>query len=314
LTRRESAGGVGLNLQHATVALNMDLPWNPAVPEQRIDRVQRLGQKQSVHVVKFVAKNTIEQDMLSVLKFKTSLFAITADRLLHLYLVQFDETLKDIEEREFYPDFTALTQALLTQLAAHPLPAATEDFREAQKKALTDLAIALKCLKPEAPPPAQVDPKDVGLVLTKMKQHEGFSPNPYTAHQEWPLLRYAEDFSQYAPRGHYTRSEELKKHFTGMMWLDRMTLTGKQCSVIPARAPGFCKITARVPSRCVEGRMCLRLKPRAEACPRAIMCCAHYLKNCISIPLRHEEPRQRCRGPSPLLTLPVEARMHSFVL
>ena len=44
------AGGVGLNLQHATVVLNMDLPWNPAVLEQRIGRVHRLGQTQGVRV------------------------------------------------------------------------------------------------------------------------------------------------------------------------------------------------------------------------------------------------------------------------
>ena len=39
------AGGVGLNLQHASVVVNMDLPWNPAVLEQRIGRVHRLGQR-----------------------------------------------------------------------------------------------------------------------------------------------------------------------------------------------------------------------------------------------------------------------------
>jgi hypothetical protein len=73
------AGGVGLNLQTASVVLNMDLPWNPAVLEQRIGRVHRLGQKQPVRVVNFVAKNTIEEGMLSVLQFKKSLFAGVLD-------------------------------------------------------------------------------------------------------------------------------------------------------------------------------------------------------------------------------------------
>lgn len=68
------AGGVGLNLQHASVVLNLDLPWNPAVLEQRIGRVHRLGQKQPVRVVNFVSQGTIEEGMLSVLKFKRSLF------------------------------------------------------------------------------------------------------------------------------------------------------------------------------------------------------------------------------------------------
>ena len=69
------AGGVGLNLQHASVVVNVDLPWNPAVLEQRIGRVHRLGQTRPVQVVSFVAKGTIEEGMLSVLGFKRSLFA-----------------------------------------------------------------------------------------------------------------------------------------------------------------------------------------------------------------------------------------------
>jgi superfamily II DNA or RNA helicase len=73
------AGGVGLNLQHASVVVNVDLPWNPAVLEQRIGRVHRLGQHRPVRVVNFVAKGTIEEGMLSVLKFKKALFAGVLD-------------------------------------------------------------------------------------------------------------------------------------------------------------------------------------------------------------------------------------------
>jgi hypothetical protein len=73
------AGGVGLNLQHASVVVNMDLPWNPAVLEQRIGRVHRLGQRQPVQVINFIAQGTIEEGMLSVLKFKKSLFAGVLD-------------------------------------------------------------------------------------------------------------------------------------------------------------------------------------------------------------------------------------------
>jgi hypothetical protein len=53
----------------------MDLPWNPAVLEQRIGRVHRMGQTRGVQVVNFVAQGTIEEGMLSVLAFKQSLFA-----------------------------------------------------------------------------------------------------------------------------------------------------------------------------------------------------------------------------------------------
>jgi len=56
-----------------------------------------------------------------------------------------------------------------------------------------------------------------------MAGHADFWPEPHAAETEWPLFRYAEDFSQYVPRGHYTRSETLKKYFVGMMWFGRMT-------------------------------------------------------------------------------------------
>jgi SNF2 family DNA or RNA helicase len=73
------AGGVGLNLQNASVVVNMDQPWNPAVLEQRIGRVHRLGQHRPVRVVNFVAQGTIEHGMLSLISFKKSLFAGVLD-------------------------------------------------------------------------------------------------------------------------------------------------------------------------------------------------------------------------------------------
>jgi Helicase conserved C-terminal domain len=72
--------GVGLNLQHAAaIVVNMDMPWNPAVLEQRIGRVHRMGQARGVQVINFVAKGTIEEGMLSLLAFKKSLFAGVLD-------------------------------------------------------------------------------------------------------------------------------------------------------------------------------------------------------------------------------------------
>lgn len=73
------AGGVGLNLQFASTVVNLDLPWNPAVLEQRIGRVHRLGQRRPVQVVNFVSQGTIEHGMLEVLRFKKSLFAGVLD-------------------------------------------------------------------------------------------------------------------------------------------------------------------------------------------------------------------------------------------
>lgn len=68
------AGGVGLNLQCANVLINLDMPWNPAVLEQRIGRIYRLGQKEKVRIINMVSQGTIEHRILYLLNFKKSVF------------------------------------------------------------------------------------------------------------------------------------------------------------------------------------------------------------------------------------------------
>lgn len=68
------AGGTGLNLQSASYIINLDIPWNPAVLEQRIARVHRLGQKNTVNVINFISTGSIEQRILALLGFKKSVF------------------------------------------------------------------------------------------------------------------------------------------------------------------------------------------------------------------------------------------------
>ena len=68
------AGSTGLNLQVASTLINIDLPWNPAVLEQRIARIYRIGQQRNIQVINMVASQTIEERMLGTLNFKSSLF------------------------------------------------------------------------------------------------------------------------------------------------------------------------------------------------------------------------------------------------
>lgn len=74
------AGGVGLNLQAASVLINLDIPWNPAVIEQRIARIHRMGQKKNVNIINLVSRGTIEERMLDVLKFKSSMAGGVLDK------------------------------------------------------------------------------------------------------------------------------------------------------------------------------------------------------------------------------------------
>ncbi|HEX4031565.1 MAG TPA: DEAD/DEAH box helicase [Terracidiphilus sp.] len=69
------AGGVGLNLQAASVVVNFEPPWNPARLEQRIGRVHRLGQSRPVHVIHMLTEKSIEERVWETLALKKSLFA-----------------------------------------------------------------------------------------------------------------------------------------------------------------------------------------------------------------------------------------------
>lgn len=67
------AGGEGLNLQFCHVVVNYDLPWNPMRIEQRIGRVDRIGQSKIVRAVNFVYENSVEGRVREVLQAKLSI-------------------------------------------------------------------------------------------------------------------------------------------------------------------------------------------------------------------------------------------------
>jgi superfamily II DNA/RNA helicase len=74
-----NAGSTGLNLQAANTVINVDLPWNPAVLEQRIARAYRMGQKQPVQVFVLITEKTIEENLLTTLAAKRALFLAALD-------------------------------------------------------------------------------------------------------------------------------------------------------------------------------------------------------------------------------------------
>lgn len=69
------AGGEGLNLQFCHVVVNFDMPWNPMRIEQRIGRVDRIGQRQVVRAINFVLGDTVEHRVRQVLEEKLQLIA-----------------------------------------------------------------------------------------------------------------------------------------------------------------------------------------------------------------------------------------------
>ncbi len=106
------AGGAGLNLQVANVLINFELPWNPAKKNQRIGRIDRLGQKSSkLTIYNLVARNSIEQQIAAGLLLKQNLF----------------EGVLDNDSQTNYVDFSAKGRSqFIEQLEAFILSQETE--------------------------------------------------------------------------------------------------------------------------------------------------------------------------------------------
>jgi len=103
------SGGVGLNLQHASVVINCDLPWNPAKLEQRIARAWRKNQLRPVTVINLVAEATIEHGMLGSLANKQELAYGVLDGVGDLTQIKLKRGRQDLLKR--------LEQALATSSA-----------------------------------------------------------------------------------------------------------------------------------------------------------------------------------------------------
>ena len=70
------AGAVGLNLQHAaSCCINLELPWNPALLEQRIGRIHRLGQTHPCDIYNLVTEEGLEGRIAKLLEHKQALFS-----------------------------------------------------------------------------------------------------------------------------------------------------------------------------------------------------------------------------------------------
>jgi superfamily II DNA or RNA helicase len=173
------AGGVGLNLQHAAaVVVNMDLPWNPAVLEQRIGRVHRMGQSRGVQVVNFVGQGCIEEGMLSVLAFKKSLFAGVLDGGEHEVFLQGTRLSKFMESVEKVAGAMGEDEAdddedegaPAVRLAAPPVLVAQAEVAEAAllKMQAAEPAAAIAAVDATPPPaeaPAPYAPPDPWAAL-----------------------------------------------------------------------------------------------------------------------------------------------------
>lgn len=123
-----NAGSTGLNLQAADTVINVDLPWNPALLEQRIARAHRMGQRRPVQVYLLVTEQTIEEGLLLTLSAKHELAAAVLDPDSDLNEVQLVSGIDELKRRlelllgaRPEPPVDVSTAAVLPTLAT-PLP------------------------------------------------------------------------------------------------------------------------------------------------------------------------------------------------
>ncbi|MDF0590715.1 DUF3160 domain-containing protein [Candidatus Methanocrinis natronophilus] len=177
---------------------------------------------------------------------------VSADSLLHAYHIQFAETLRGIEEDHFYDDLWSMTGDMLAKSEAE-YEASSGEAKEAAKMNVAFFSVAKSLLAPRADQlcpasPRECDPKSFEGAYPYFTPEEieekRFEVPPLVAEavkKELAFIRggagfgsslifgYDEDYSQYTPRGHYTRSERLKNYFQAMIWYGRMGFLLKGC-------------------------------------------------------------------------------------
>jgi len=94
-----NAGATGLNLQAANTVINVDLPWNPAMLEQRIGRAHRMGQKRPVQVFVLITEGTIEENLLKTLSAKHQMALAALDSSSNTDEVSVESGMEELKRR-----------------------------------------------------------------------------------------------------------------------------------------------------------------------------------------------------------------------
>lgn len=159
---------------------------------------------------------------------------VSSDAILHNYHLIFDHLLRRLEETKFIPIIKELNKSMLERALANYESLKGTQWENAALRNAGFFAVGSKLLDENAEIPSIV--KDVARQeLDLIEKHEGIEASPLmnleretgavvpTPQGDQPLDANKEDYSQYIPRGHYDRTEELKKYFKSMMWYGRLT-------------------------------------------------------------------------------------------
>lgn len=150
---------------------------------------------------------------------------ITTDAILHTAHIFFDYVLRILEIEKLYDSAVKLTDKMLALSSLQYEDAHSGPVREAARLNRGFFAVAKKIFDPGYEPASELKAM-VEKELQNIDKHDGLKSRELLAYVENPSLMetpYAyDDYSQYIPRGHYTRNEKFKKYFKVMMWYGRM--------------------------------------------------------------------------------------------
>lgn len=210
---------------HAPIAAdlsNVDVPFVLSA-----EQIARLGQSG------VVVSPGVEKEFFTVyekLRYSNLPAFVSSDSLLHVYHLLFDKTLRSAETQAFIPLLRDLNAAMLAQTTADYKALKDTPWADAALRAVAFVGVGSQLLDPTITVPdyaRELVSAEVNLVNTAA----GIQPSPL-----FPGLTYGEDYTQYIPRGHYTRSEALSAYFKSMMWYGRMTFRLKPEEVEVGRA------------------------------------------------------------------------------
>ena len=138
---------------------------------------------------------------------------VTSDLLLHTSHILFDYLLRSVEVKKLNRELKDLTEAMYQGSLSQYREAKGKVVRKAALANVAFFGVAARLLGLDVELPPAILPQVEGE-LRLISAHKGFFYSP--------IFDYLEDYSQYLPRGHYTRSQLFKHYFQAMMWYGRI--------------------------------------------------------------------------------------------
>lgn len=158
---------------------------------------------------------------------------ITTDSVLHSYHLMFDDMLKKLEENKLSGELKSLNAAMLADSLKQYESLKGTEWENAARRNVGFFTVGSKLLDSNVQTPDIVR-TEVDQEMALIDAHEKIEISPVMNIglsredlEKLMLDSIKEDYSQYVPRGHYTKSDTLKAYFKSMMWYGRLTFRFK---------------------------------------------------------------------------------------